>query len=191
MLRLTLFPAAILITLLSGCVSVKDDASRPPETLVPGQGMVVLVIDSDVSFQRLKFKRPGDVFETVAAMDVPSGRSVRFISLPPGSYYWDRIEFETSYNFSHYVDFNDGSENLTFTVQAGKISYPGDLLIHRASSGNYAVKELDHAAMVLSDINEQEKDLIAKYGIAYTGKGRDKFYEYYDSLSVPPAAGTH
>jgi hypothetical protein len=182
---------ALIVISLSGCVSVKDDASLPPETITADQGMVALVIDSNVSFQRLKFKRPGDVFETVAAMNVPSGRSVRFISLPPGSYYWDRLEFETSYNFSHYVDFKDGAENLKFTVQAGKISYPGDVLIRRTNSGNYEVKELDHAAMLLSDINEQEKDLIARYGVVYTGKGRDKFYEYYNSLSTPTAPGVH
>lgn len=178
----------VVLAVASACVSVQDETSVTPDSIGPEQGVLVLVIDSSTSFQRLKFKRSGDVFETVATMDVPSGRTVRFISIAPGTYYWDRFEFATMFNYASYVDFKNGKTQLVFTVKPGTISYPGDLYIQEHSDG-YEVRLLDHSAMLLSDLNEQQRELINKYGISYTGKGRDQFYSYYFSLKQPAPTG--
>jgi hypothetical protein len=187
-LSLRILVCFVVLVVASGCVSVQDETSVTPDSIRPDQGMLVLVIDTSTSFQRLKFKRPGDVFATVAAMNVPQGRTVRFISIAPGSYYWDRFEFATINNYASYVDFTNGKTQLAFTVKPGTISYPGDLYIQE-HSGSFEVRLLDHSAMLLSDLNEQQKDLVTKYGISYTGKGRDQFYTYYFSLEPSASSG--
>lgn len=188
--QLRLRPLLLLASLatLLGCVSVNDDTAVLPDSIGPNQGMLVLVIDSSTFFQRLKFKRPGDVFSTVATMNVPAGRTVRFISIKPGTYYWDRFEYPTVFNYASYVDFTGGRSELTFTVKPGTVSYAGDLYI-RYEDGGYDVRMLDHSAMLLGDLNEQQQELISKYGIAYTGKGSDRFYSYYFSLPHPAPNG--
>jgi hypothetical protein len=178
-IRSLVYLMALAVT--TACVSVQEEPAAIPDTIGPDQGMLVLVIDTSTSFQRLKFKKPGDVFATVATMNVPQGRSVRFISIPPGTYYWDRFEYATLGNYARYVDFTHGETQLAFRVKAGTISYPGDLYIQGHSDG-YEVRLLDHSAMLLGDLNEQEKELMRKYGISYTGKGRDRFFVYYFSL---------
>jgi len=178
----------VVLAVVSACVSVQDETSVTPDSIGPKQGMLVLVIDTNTSFQRLKFKRPGDVFSTVATMNVLQGRTVRFISIPPGTYYWDRFEFATLINYATYVNFTNGKSQLAFTVKPGTISYPGDLYIQSHEDG-YDVRLLDHAAMLLSDLNGQQRELIRKYGISYTGNGRDRFYSYYYSLKQPAPTG--
>jgi hypothetical protein len=173
----------MLLTALGGCVSVKDNSVSlaAPTSVSPDQGLLILVINSSTGFQRLKFKRPGDVFETVAAMDIPPGRSIRLISIPPGNYYWDRMEFQTVGRYVHFVDFGDGDKNLAFTVKAGTVSYAGDLYIEWEDNG-YGVHLLNHTAMLLGDLSLEQKGLIDKYGLSFTGKGSDRFFDYYQSL---------
>ncbi|MDE2236172.1 MAG: hypothetical protein KGK44_11600 [Gammaproteobacteria bacterium] len=126
--------------------------------------------------------------EINTTMNVPQGRSVRFISVSPGTYYWDRFEYATVGNYASYVDFTHGESQLSFTVKPGTVSYAGDLYIQDHSQG-YDVRLLDHSAMLLGDLNEQEKQLIRKYGISYTGRGRDQFFSYYFSLKPPVTSG--
>ena len=178
----------VVLAVVSACVSVRDESAVVPDFIGPDKGMLALVIDTSTSFQRLKFKRPGDVFATVAAMNVPQGRTVRFISIAPGTYYWDRFEYATVNNYASYVDFTHGKTQLVFTVKPGTISYPGDLYIRDQGDG-YEVRMLNHSAMLLSDLGEQQQELIKKYGISYTGKGRDRFYSYYFSLPHSAPSG--
>lgn len=182
----------MLLAVLCGCVSVKDDTASAgstgaPTSVAPDQGLLILVINSSTGFQRLKFKRRGDVFETVAAMDIAPGRSMRFISIPPGNYYWDRMEFQTIGRYVHFVDFDNGDKNLTFSVKAGTVSYAGDLYIQGESDG-YDVQLLNHSAMLLGDLSLEQRSLIDKYGLAFTGKDADKFLDYYKSLPAQSGA---
>lgn len=189
--------ALLVLTLLAGC-SLAHESTVLPDKLDPDQGMLVLVIDSNVPFQRLKFQRAGDVFETVGAMDIGTGRTIRFIQMPPGNYYWSRIEFATDFNYAQFVDFTHGSTDLAFTIRPGTVSYAGDLLIRGNVTGgwsilsqNYHVRLLNHSAMLLNDIDVAQRTFITKHGIAYTGKGVDRFFDYYDSLSAPTTKGGH
>jgi hypothetical protein len=120
-------------------------------------------------------------------MDIAPGRSIRFINIPPGNYYWDRMEFQTIGRYVHFVDFDHGDKNLTFSVKAGTVSYAGDLYIQYEGDG-YDVQLLNHSAMLLGDLSLEQKNLIDKYGFAFTGKGSDKFFDYYKSLSSQPEA---
>ncbi len=178
----------VVLTVLTACMSVQNEPAAIPDTISPDQGMLVLVIDTSTSFQRLKFKKPGSVFATVAAMNIPQGRSVRFISIAPGTYYWDRFEYATVGNYASYVDFIHAETRLKFTVKPGTVSYPGDLYIKDEGDG-YEIRLLDHSAMLLGDLNDQQNNLIRKYGISYTGKGRDQFFSYYFSLKAPASSG--
>lgn len=168
--------------------------------LAPGQGYVAIAINSPSTFYTLKYKRPGEDSEHVAVEDIPVGRKVVFVPLPAGTYSWSRVEFGKlryldyiqfrNKEVTSYVQFKGMEKALTFTVKAGVVNYPGDLVLTRSDDlSSYAVKTLSREATLIAGLNEEQRATVKKYGIVYSGVSEDHFFDQYDptnQASAPP-----
>ena len=73
-----------------------------------------------------------------------------------------------------------------FRVEPGVISYPGELVVEYIGRRQLLIFTRNRSAMVLSDVRCHFPKLYQRYGIAYTGLGRDDFYDFYHSLEPMP-----
>ena len=184
--------AAVMMSLCS-CASVKDvqDFSG---ILAPGDGVLVVVVDTMLPFNDLRLTRPGDTFHAIAARDLQKGRSVRFIEVPAGEYQWTEVDLSNS---GYYVPLNrDKKLKYTFTVKPGVINYPGDLMISvdedkqifasallYGAIHKYYVQLIDRNAMLLDDLTPDQAKMVRRLGLVYTGPGLDTFADYYKSVT--------
>lgn len=186
---------AAVMSLLCSCASVKD-VQDFTGTLAPGDGVLVVVVDTMVPFSDLRLTRPGDAFAAIAARDIPKGRSVRFIEVPAGEYQWAKVDLTNTAYGHYYVPLDkDKKVKYTFTVKPGVINYPGDLSIRidddkqafananfYAAINEYYIQLIDRNAMLLDDLTPDQAKMVQHLGLQYTGPGADTFADYYKSM---------
>jgi hypothetical protein len=196
MLKGCIYSLSVTTLLLSGCVASVHEVKDYSGTLAPGDGVLVVAVDTMVPFNDLRLTRPNDTFAAIAARDLPKGRSVRFIEVPAGDYQWAKVDL-SSYGYENYyvaLDRND-KQRFTFTVKAGIINYPGDFVLMvdpnklvwsqsflYTAVGRYYIQLIDRNAMLLDDLTPDQASMIERLGLVYTGPGTDDFQRYYNSL---------
>lgn len=181
---------------LSGCVASVHDVKNYSGTLAPGDGVLIVAVDTMVPFSDLRLTRPKDTFAAIAASDLPRGRSVRFIELPAGNYQWAKVDLNSSGYAQYYVPLDrNKKQRYAFTVKPGVINYPGDFVLMvdpnrliwnqsylYTAVGKYYIQLIDRNAMLLDDLTPDQASMIERLGLVYTGPGTDDFQSYYKSL---------
>lgn len=199
----TLFLFLMLFGLvLTGCASINDVEDYSGK-MHPGNGILVVSVDTMIPFSDLRLIRPDDTFAAIAARNLPLGRSLRFVELPAGDYSWARVELGNDGYYEHYIALDKSKkERYTFTVKPGVVNYPGDFVVQLdegdllklipANIAGYQIFDylsgfyiqlIDRNAMLLQDLKPEQKGMIAKLGMVYVGPGMDSFSDYYKSIA--------
>lgn len=112
----------------TGCAAQNVARGSVPN-LGTAQGLVVLVVDTNVPLNSLIFTRPADL-ESVTLGAAEQGLSAHVLRLPVGRYEL------TSFRIPH-AAFDQASEGrrLCFEVNAGEIAYPGHLVLRYSGEG--------------------------------------------------------
>ena len=184
-----LFPVSILVGVLS-CAApavVPIDASGPIE-LAPNKALLIIHIDTDIALGNLLLNHRS------VAQSLNKGRHVWMVRVPEGSYRWKRIEIGNQpRNRLKYLLESD--EELSFEVEAGKINYPGELMIRsgtlsRWGDGDLIVRNRNHSAMAVRELRDSYDSILRSFPLHYAGFSGDGFLEYYMRKRERPTAGS-
>lgn len=186
-----IYPLLAAALLVSGCASV-EDIQDYTGTLQPGDGVLVIAVDTMVPFADLRLIRQQDALAAIAARSLPKGRTVRFVEVPAGEYQWARVDLN-AYGYFLSLDRSE-KQRYTFTVKPGVINYPGDLVIsvderqvvlrnrYYWPSTRYYIQQIDRNAMLLDDLTPDQAAMVDRLGLVYVGPGTDDFASYYKSI---------
>lgn len=174
---------------LTGCVASINEVENYSGALKPGDGVLVIAVNSDIWFQDLRLIRPNDdTFAAIAARNIGEGKSLRFVELPAGDYQWVKIDISDNGYVHRYVTLDDNKkQRFTFTVKPGVINYPGDFVVATSSNAfrtSYYIQLIDRSAMLLDDLTPDQKAMLDNLGWIYTGPGSDNFPAYLKFLTV-------
>ncbi len=119
---------AVGLLLATGCASHSVARGSIPN-LGAGQGLVVLVVDTNLPLNSLVFTRSGKL-ESVTLETADRGLSAHVLRAPVGRY--ELTGFRTPQ-----AAFDEASEGrrLCFEVTAGEIAYPGHLVFRYSGEG--------------------------------------------------------
>ena len=185
--------------LLSGCAAPIQDVKDYQGTLAPGDGVLVVAVDTMVPFSDLRLIRTNDTFSAIAARTLPKGRSVRFIEVPAGDYEWAKVDLNTYGDQQYYLPLDrNKKQRYTFTVKPGVINYPGDFVLmvddsqvvwgdayfygYYGAIDSYYIRLIDRNAMLMDDLTPDQAMMVEHLGLVYTGPGTDDFETYYKAL---------
>jgi hypothetical protein len=117
----------------------------------------------------------------MAAHDVRPGEHLVLLAIDAGSYRWNRIYFPGPDGVLR-IDIR-ANQSWSFRVEAGRISYPGQLVFRGAellwTAHRMEARSINRSSMVLQRLQKLYPGLLARYPIRYTGGRRDDFLERY------------
>jgi len=172
-----------LVTATALCIALGCTTARPilpgvDPGLRDGEGLLVLDLVTDVSISRL------DCSGVLAAHNLPPGEHLVLLAIRAGSYRWNRVGFGGPQG-TLLVDFGR-KEPWSFRVEAGRISYPGQLVFRGAellwTEHRMEARSINRSAMVFQRLRKLYPELLARYPIRYTGRRRDDFLERYTEI---------
>lgn len=190
--------AAFLVA-IGGCAG-SPPVSVPPGTsdpLAPDEGFLVVQIDTALLLESVTASG------VTLANSLPPGEHLWLVRMRAGNYRWDSLRLAAQTLASSSIRpvsvsvLND--QEFSFDVQAGKVNYPGHLLVDVTESGIHggvAVRNRNHSAMAIRKLLRSHADLIAAHDLRYAGRSGDEFLDYYSrerarAKSPDRAAATH
>jgi hypothetical protein len=167
-----------------GCANARLIAADGPLALRANQGILVVHIDSDFPIRRLRFDTG-----VTAASDLSRGEYVALAVVPAGSYRWTTIEVPMAENRDFYYRFRMRRDSdWSFKVEAGRINYPGQVIVKGSARELSREKSLwawtrNRPALALEQIRATYPTLLTQYPLANGRSERDDFLEYYQNLA--------
>lgn len=158
--------------------------------LGPRDGLLVVQVDTDVAVGEISLNR------AVVVQNLPKGKHLWVVRLPAGSYEWESVSFGANsgtrarYRTSDLVlteDSIDPRDEFHFEVVAGRINYPGEIIIRtsefsRSASMPIEFRIRNHAAMAIRRMRETHPRLIESFPVRYAGSRGDTFLEHWESI---------
>lgn len=152
------------------------DAGEEPR-LAPGEGLVVLTVDSNDNVNTVHLARTGGGTAEVLNYIRP-GRNTFLFATEAGEYEWKEMKL-ISGDGMYYARHTLGGAQFRFKVEAGKIVYPGDLVL-RPYSLTSSYRQVHNRALLAMDwLQLQHPALYRRLPFAYTGEYPDPFPEHY------------
>jgi len=163
-----------------------------PIELAEDEGLLVVQVDSEIAIETFWLDR------VRVSGGLSSGRHLRLIALKAGDYRWKEIRFGADARSAHRRLF-DREDDFRMDVVAGRISYPGELVIRaveaRRSIGlGIEVRNQNHAGMAVRHLQSLAPGLIRSRPLRHAGSSGDTFLDSYqqklDASPLPtPSAG--
>lgn len=195
-----LLPSVMLLSLLSlvlvsaACfpavtrVERLEIASERP-TDATGQldgdmGFLLLEVEANARIHRLGVESRDSPGSRFYVDKLQKGRHTYLLKVPAGRYAWHRVEilgYGQRGNERPFVwELDDQTEHLRFEIFAGKLNYPGLLVLERDRSLLYSFT-LNRSGELAALMNEKASWLMSTIPSVYTGRRRDDFLEFYSS----------
>ena len=146
-------------------------------TLEPGEGLLVVGIDSNMPLVRVKVRKDNAVFGGGDMKDLPEGRSLRLYALPAGRYEWAQLRPLRYLNY----DLRNEPE-FEFVIEAGRINYAGDLQFRAKTVNDSTFHVANRSLGVIDWLKKEHPQVYASYDLAYTGHYPDPFPTFYRSV---------
>jgi hypothetical protein len=166
-----------IIAGISACASIRPlDVGERPIALKDDEGILLVHIDTD---WRLGSITAANVGVDKVATDVEPGEHIIFVIAKAGSYRWSRLTGLDSNEYV-YFDLNDSRKVFGFTVEAGKLNYPGLLSIKSAGSrGQYlaTIRSINRSVMLFNSLKKSHRPLLETFPIHYAGRGSDRVFD--------------
>lgn len=167
---------ALLLVVFAGSAHASLRAVAPGELpeLREDEGLVVVAVDTNMDLYRVRLMREGRLFGAGAMNQLKEGRNYALFVATAGDYEWVDVSHVRQLTFPLRKD-----PEFRFTVQAGTITYPGDLLF-RASSVWRAERLVYNRGLAAMDwLDEHHPRLLASHGMVYSGHYPDPFPAFY------------
>lgn len=176
-------------------------AGRPPTPVAPGassslaadEGFLVVHVDAELVVEKL------DAGLLPIARDLPVGDHLWIIRAKAGRYRWSGIRLLAQDHGSATIrpkrEDESALDEFAFDIEAGKINYPGHLLVRlRAPAlgirSGLSIRSRNHAAMAIRRLSKSHPELIESRPIRNAGTSGDRFLDFYsrerDRLRAEP-----
>ena len=168
---------AIALALALGCTKPRPVAEGMAPTLAPGEGILVVDVESDVRIERLALSGM-----TVAERLEP-GHHLALVVVGAGSYRWTEIQVPGPFGSARFRIQRD--DEWAFRVEPGRINYAGRIVVrYRPGLGSVQMvgRNLNRSAMAWLELERRWPDLVGRYALAYTGPVDDAFLEQLGAL---------
>ncbi|WP_156413743.1 hypothetical protein [Lacimicrobium alkaliphilum] len=136
-----------------------------------------MAIATTESLEKLRIS--GERTLEFSAADLRRGSRYLLIEVPAGHYEIEQIRFSSWYQY----DLN--SDYWQFSVDAGKVSYVGELEIFTSGFRikRNGLKLVNRSSYALEFMQEHFPNILAHNTISYRGPGEDGFLDYVNSTS--------
>lgn len=142
-------------------------------TLGRGEGLLVLAISTNYSFNTLQIERLDGMFAGSLG-GANAGDSLAIMKAPAGRYRITRIELDEA---GTYVDWR-ARKDLGFTVTEGTISYPGHIELEASGTKVFSLSLVNRAARAASHIQHRFGSFLEQFPLAFTGNGTDPYPQF-------------
>ena len=193
----------LLLALCLGCAlpafaAVREIAPGSDPALQPGEGLLLVEADTDSDLAWLQLVRiGGDDFDAIE--DAKAGVTTRLLAVPAGRYAWRAVAPQGGKRYTF------GSEEVeAFDVAAGKITYPGDMVIRAKHGGGIVFEKANRGLRAIDWLEARHPQLARATPFVYSGHYPDPFPAFYaqeraawnavgatglSTTALPPAAG--
>lgn len=149
-------------------------AGKAPK-LAADEGLVVFAVDTDTRVSNVQIGRAdGGTAEVLNYFDV--GRSMRLYAAKAGDYEWSKVVLTTV--DSRYV-FDIAKPEFRFSVQAGKIVYPGELVMRPSSLMRSYIQVHNRGLTAMDWLEATHPSVYASLEFQYAGYYPDSFPDVY------------
>lgn len=181
-----LLAAALALPATAAAITRVDDGD--PVALRPDEGLLVLSIDTDINIDRVQFRDVARRFTSGTSINRPrKGQTFRLFRVRAGEYQWSRATLLDLYSYRSWVDFT-GNAEFRFKVEAGRINYPGDLILRTNEVGRVGTHLANRSLPVLDWLRGAHPQAWASLPFAYAGEYPDPFPEAYRKATASLAA---
>ncbi|GAB2515426.1 alpha/beta hydrolase family protein [Lysobacter humi (ex Lee et al. 2017)] len=177
---LVLGAAWVLALLLAAAPAWATRLIKPgePVDLRPGEGLLLVSIDTDYELASVRFRRDGAILGGGTFRSLEKGRTTRLYAVPGGRYHWTRVTRLDTWIYTNWVDVGD-DEDFAFEVKPGKVNYPGDLVYRGGAFSTSQLRLANRGLAALDWLRAKHPSTPAGYGFAYSGRYPDPFPELY------------
>lgn len=159
----------------AGATSKVDPGEVP--TLAPGEGFLVVVVDTTSRISSVRVKKQGSMLEAAVLPRIEIGRTLQLYIVDAGEYAWDELNLTTSTMRARYALGNDPEYH--FHVEAGRINYPGELIVRPRTLEQTGFHISNRALTVIDWMESTHPSLYRDYSIHFSGLYPDPFPEFY------------
>lgn len=131
-------------------------AVNTDKPLADDEGWLAVVIDNEADMYSIRLDGPG-LFGDDIVKDLRDGRNVRVVRAKPGKYRWSMMS-----RVDGYVRLKRDPQ-FEFTVEAGKLNYPGNFIIESSGFRSVRYYRSDAAAQAMMELDRTFKGLRDKY----------------------------
>lgn len=150
----------------------KVDPGELPE-LDADEGLLVVAVDTATELSSVRVHYEGGLLTKAKLSDIPKGGSMALFKMKAGHYQWTEI---ITANHRSKFDLTKKKE-LDFQVEAGKINFPGELMLHqRGHWMDFHVA--NHGLHVLDWLRAQHPGVMAQFPFRYSGHYPDPFPDF-------------
>jgi dipeptidyl aminopeptidase/acylaminoacyl peptidase len=170
------FLLVVLFAMTAGFAHASMHDIDPGEVprLDAGEGLLVVGVDTDTAIEALRIQRRGRPSASLIR-DIEPGATLQLYALPAGDYYFDHLSMG-SHGFWQYQ--LDDDPEFAFTVQAGRINYPGDL-VFRGTGFMRASLRLSNRGLRAMDWLDAHHPGLRDRTFTYSGVYPDPFPAFY------------
>jgi dipeptidyl aminopeptidase/acylaminoacyl peptidase len=183
----------LVLALCLGCAlpafaDVREIAPGAEPALQPGEGLLLVEADADADLNWLQLVRLGEDGDDFDALrDAKAGVTTRLIAVPAGRYAWRAVGPRGG---KRYTFGNEEAE--AFVVAAGKITYPGDMVLRtQGRSSGITFETANRGLRALDWLEARNPQLVRTAPFVYSGHYPDPFPAFYASeRAASPATAT-
>lgn len=171
----------------AGAMARVDEGERV--ALRPGEGLLALSIDTDLDIAAVRLKSIDRPLLGGATIERPrAGRTLRMYRLPAGDYQWSRVTLVDRWRWRSDIAL-DGDEEFRFSVEAGRVNYPGDLVLRSSLDDRWLVHVSNRSLPVIDWLRRHHPSTWEALPFAFAGRFPDPFPAHYRQAvrDRPPA----
>jgi dipeptidyl aminopeptidase/acylaminoacyl peptidase len=173
------FRALITLILLTLSIATAHASIRevdPGETvrLDADEGLLAIRVDSDSALAALRIQRNGSLSASLLK-DIKPGIRSQLYAVSAGDYHFDHLSINSQGNWQFKLA---DDARLRFTVKAGVVNYPGDLVFRSAGGLQATIELLNHGLRAIDWIAAVHPSM-RSVPFAYCGAFPDPFPEFY------------
>ncbi len=184
------FLTPLVLFVLLGCAPLQPIDSGRPVELSSEQGLLIVDIDTELPIRLLRMTSASPL------RDIEQGRHVWMVRLRAGDYRWRELRIDRSGIRGPPVRYEiPRDEEYDFSVEAGKINYPGQLSIRRARvtygywGPDLIIRNRNRLGMALRALRATHEQRLHEHPLTRSGRSEDLFLEYYLEAIGGPGLG--
>lgn len=140
----------------------------------PGEGLVIIVIDTDSRLSDIRFRQEGRLIHSAVIDSAPPGATPKLYVLPAGEYEWARLTSRYGLRYA-FID----KPGTRFKVEAGTLNYPGDLIVRGILSEAPRLQFSNRSVQAMDWLDSNYPGLGERLAFRYAGIYPDAFPAFY------------